>query len=145
MNSQVAVGGGIPILINGLKYGSVNVYKPGAPENLPATGDVNDADMRYLLQKSSSGYAIQNNEYVGKSIFAYNSKTGKIMLIVQEDGQKGMTLDQIRDNLIKQGYDNAISFDGSNSATLVQDQQTLVTPGLKKNATIPSGITISER
>lgn len=56
-----------------------------------------------------------------------------------------MTLDQIRDYLAGQGYDNAISFDGSNSATLVQNQQILVTPGIEKNATIPSGITISEK
>lgn len=65
------------------------------------------------------------------------------MLVVQEDGTEGMTLTQIRDHLIGLGYDNAISFDGSNSATLVQDKTVVVEPGSKKNNTIPSGVTLA--
>lgn len=62
------------------------------------------------------------------------------MLAVQEDGTAGMTLTQIRDYLIGLGYDNAISFDGSTSATMVKDKNIKVQPSSVKDNTIPSGV-----
>ncbi|GHT17539.1 hypothetical protein FACS189429_1840 [Bacteroidia bacterium] len=49
------------------------------------------------------------------------------------------------DYLIEQGYNNAISFDGSTSATLVQDKSILVNPSGTKDKTIPTGIRIMEQ
>jgi len=77
---------------------------------------------------------------VGKSILAYDSNTGTIMLVVQQNGTNGMNLTQIRDYLAGLGFNNAISFDGSSSATLIKDNSTLVQPSNIKNNTIPSGI-----
>ena len=45
--------------------------------------------------------------------------------------------------LVKQGFDNVLSFDGSTSSCLIQDSKILVTPSDRKNNTIPSGITFS--
>jgi exopolysaccharide biosynthesis protein len=55
-----------------------------------------------------------------------------------------MTLDQIRDKLSADGYDNALSFDGGSSSTLIRDGKTLVSPKWFKDNTIPTGLHISE-
>lgn len=139
-NADLAVGGGIPVMINGLKYGEKNIYSSDAPAGLPEVGDPGEANRKYLLQRSNAGYPKQDNATVGKSILAYNSKTGAFMLAVQQDDTQGMTLTEIRDRLAGLGYDNAISFDGSTSATLVKDQSIMVQPSSTKNNTIPSGV-----
>jgi hypothetical protein len=140
-DADFGVGGGIPVLIDGLKYGSKNIYKKGAPAGLPMVGDPGEGNRKFLDQRSNAGYPKQDNRTVGKSILAYNSKAKSTMIIVQENGVEGMTLTEIRDRLISLGYDNAISFDGSNSATLVKDDKIIVNPARIKNNTIPSGIT----
>ena len=142
-DSKLAIGGGIPIIINGLPYGEKNEYKKGSPNNLPSTGSVDEKDKKYLTTKSSKGYKPQNVIDKGKSILAYNSRTNSILLIVQENGVNGMTLDQIKSDLIKRGYNNAISFDGSSSATLIKDDKIIVDPAFYKDNSIPSGIQFS--
>ena len=72
---------------------------------------------------------------------AFNSKTNDFLLIVQQDGVQGMTLDQIRDYIISKGFDNAISFDGSTSATLMSNNTVKVSPSERKNNSIPTGAT----
>jgi len=138
--SKLAVGGGIPLIIDGLKYGAQNIYSSDAPPGLPLVGDPGDANRKYLLQRSNAGFPLQDNDQVGKSILAYDSNTGTIMLVVQQNGTNGMNLTQIRDYLAGLGFNNAISFDGSSSATLIKDNSTLVQPSNIKNNTIPSGI-----
>jgi exopolysaccharide biosynthesis protein len=68
------------------------------------------------------------------------------MIIVSPDQLKsgGMTLDQIRDKLAADGYDNALSFDGGSSSTLIKDGKTLVAPKWFKNNSIPTGLHVSE-
>jgi RHS repeat-associated protein len=152
VNSAVAFGGGIPIVLNGLAYGETNAYKAGAPAGLSSTGDPGAANQQYLTQRSNSGYALQNDKAIGKSIVAFNSKTNDFLIISQQNGISGMTLDEIRDYIISKGFDNALSFDGSTSATLVSNSpslipvgtykaQTIVTPAKHKNNTIPVGAT----
>ena len=109
------MGGAVPVIINGVKF-----------------------------DEKALGYAKQNKCDVGKSIFAYNSKNNSIMLVTQQNGVAGMTLDEIRDYLFGLGYDNAISFDGSGSATLVQDQKVIVSPDWYRNLLMPTGIIVSE-
>jgi RHS repeat-associated protein len=140
--SYTGFGGGIPVYVGGLKYGDKNLYTSDAPANLPQTGPPG-VDNKYLLQRSNAGYASQNDATVGKTVIGYNSKTNTWVLVVQEEGIKGMTLDQIRDKLIADGFDNILSFDGSTSATMVKDKQTIVTPSTRKNNTIPTGITFT--
>jgi len=139
-DADFAVGGGIPLIINGLKYGASNIYSKGAPAGLPLVGDPGAENRKYLLQRSNGGYPNQDNNKVGKSILAYSSTKKSTMLVVQQNDVNGMTLTQIRDELASKGYDNAISFDGSSSATLVKDDKTLVTPAGYKDNSIPSGV-----
>lgn len=96
-----------------------------------------------MIQNSSAGYEFQNNETVGKTILAFDNK-GNFMIVSQQNGVKGMTLDQIRNDLIAKGYTNAISYDGSTSATLLKDNQIINSPDNRKNNSIPVGAKVTE-
>jgi hypothetical protein len=140
----MGIGGGFPLYINGLKYGDKNVYSNDAPDGLPTSGPPGSVGETYIVQRSNGVYRDQNkSNMIGKTILGYNSKTGDWIVVAQQAGRKGMTLDQIRDNLIKQGYTAIVGFDGSTSSTVVRDKTTIVTPSALKNNTIPSGVTLS--
>lgn len=144
--SQTAFGGGVPVVINGKPYGEKNIWKDNTPETIVKneTGKVSDANMEWLKQKSSSGYSIQNQANdIGKSILGYNSIKKTWILVSQEDETNGLSMDQIRDRLIKLGYDHVISFDGSSSATLVKDKTIINEPLFYKDNTAPVGIQLS--
>lgn len=142
-NSFSGFGGGIPIVVNGLKYGETNLYSANAPKGLPLVGYPGKGNEKYLVQRSNLGFKSQNDKELGKTIIGYNSKTNEWLLVIQEDGVNGMKLTEIRDKLVKQGFDNVLSFDGSTSSCLIQDSKILITPSDRKNNTIPSGITFS--
>jgi len=76
-------------------------------------------------------------------VIGYNSNKRIWTLVVQPDGNDGMSLDAIRDLLIKQGNTMILSFDGSGSSTLVKDTKTIVNPDGYKNNAIPNGATFS--
>jgi len=65
------------------------------------------------------------------------------MLIVQADEANGMSLVEIRDNLLSMGFDNALASDGSSSATLVKDHTIYADPAFYEDRSIPSGITFT--
>lgn len=94
-----------------------------------------------IIQNSSAGFPLQNNSTVCKIILAFDNK-GNFMIVSQENGVEGLTLDGIRNELIKNGYNNAVSFDGSTSATLVKDKKIITKPDSRKNNSIPVGIRI---
>lgn len=123
-DASIAFGGGIPIVINGQKYGE------------KTDGDILGA----------KGYANQNSTSVGKVVIGFNSKTNELILVVSPDELKegGITMDQLRDNLSSSGYNNIISLDGGSSATLIQDRKVLVRPVWYKNNTIPVGLQVTE-
>jgi len=50
-------------------------------------------------------------------------------------------MNQIRDYLISKGFNNAISFDGSSSSTLLSDNSAVAIPADYKNNAIPTGAT----
>ncbi len=126
-NSSLGYGGGIPLIVNGMPYGESKKFD--------SSGN--------MVQNSSNGYPLQNNSTVGKSIVAFDSK-GNFMLVSQQNGTNGMTLDGIRDHLMSKGYTNAISFDGSTSATLMRDNTIINSPDRRKNNSIPVGIQVRQ-
>lgn len=145
-DAKFGVGGGTPLIINGLKFGEGNIYTDDAPDRVKkigAKGWVDPADWKYLKQKSNGVYAGQNDALKGKTILGFNSKADTWIIVSQQNGTQGMTLDQIRDRLASQGYTNVLAFDGSSSSTLVQNGQPLVKPDDRKNSTIPSGLNLS--
>lgn len=136
-------GGGIPVYVNGLKYGEKNIYSSDAPEGLPEIGDPGEKNRKYLLQRSNAGWKAQVGKDVGKTVIGYNSLQKTWNIVVQKDGVEGMTLYEIRDKLISQGYDNILSFDGSTSSSLIHGPNILVNPSERKDNTIPTGIRFS--
>jgi hypothetical protein len=141
--SSVGIGGAVPLIVNGKLYGTTNIYSKDAPAGAPITGPVPPEFEIFLLQKSSTGFKLQNNKTIGKTIVGYNSKTKQFIIGVQENGVAGLDLETIRDFYVSWGFDNVFSFDGSNSSTLVWDSWIIVDPAHHKNASIPIGITFT--
>ena len=145
-DSHFGFGGGIPLIVNGLKYGAKNKYSSEAPKGLPEVGFPGTENEKYLLQRSSSGFVAQNSKSksTGKTILGYNSSNDTWIIVSQQNGAKGgMSYEKIRDVLYDKGYDNVLGFDGSTSSTLTQDGNQLVSPNVRKNSTIPSGLILS--
>jgi RHS repeat-associated protein len=141
--SSVGIGGAVPLIVNGKLYGTTNIYSKDAPAGAPSTGPVPPEFEKFLLQKSSTGFKIQNNKTLGKTIVGYNSNTKQFIIGVQENGVEGLDMETIRDFYVSWGFDNVFSFDGSNSSTLVWDSRIIVDPAHHKNASIPIGITFT--
>ena len=142
-DSYNAVGGGRPLIIDGLPYGGVNKYTSDAPAGLPTTGDPGVENRKYLTQKSAAYFPNQNNPQMGKTIVAHNPTSNEVMIIVQEHGSHGYSMDALRNYLVKKGFTNALSFDGSDSSLLIKDNSTLIDNSLIKDIYTNSGITFS--
>ncbi len=137
-NSKNAVGGGRPLILNGLAYGTENKYSDGRPNN---AGPVADADKQFLTQKSANYFSAQNSVTKGKTIVAYNPTSKEVMIIVQQDGVHGYSMDGYRNYLAKNGFTNALSFDGSDSALMLRDKDVLIKNGETKDKYTDSGVT----
>ncbi len=137
----VAFGGGIPVIIGGLRFGSENKYAPGAPSGLPVKGDPGAGNGVFLVQRSNAGFADQEarGNRLGKVVVGIERESNTLIIVAQEDGENGMKLSEIRDSLSNLGVDDALAWDGSDSATLVTDSTVQVSPGKMKNNTIPAG------
>lgn len=145
-NANWGIGGGTPMIVNGTKFGETNIFKANAPDRVKNVGEkgwVNQEDWQYLDQKSNGVYAGQNSSMIGKTVLGVNSKTNQFIIVSQQDGTQGFTLDQIRDRLAKQGYNNVLAFDGSTSSTLVENGKVKVSPDQRKNNTMSSGLNLS--
>jgi hypothetical protein len=141
--SYNAVGGARPLIINGLPYGEFNKYSNDAPKNLLQKGDPGEKYRKYLTQRSAAYFPQQNITTKGKTLIGYNNRNQKVIIIVQEDGVDGYTLDAFRNYLFKNGYINALSFDGSTSALLIKDNSVLIENSYSKDKTTDSGISFS--
>jgi hypothetical protein len=141
-DSDFGLGGGTPIIIGGMKYGTTNIFSE-QKDGMLQVGAVSPEHQQYLLQKSNGVYVGQNGRTIGKTILAYRSSDGLWKLISQENGTEGCLLDELRDHLANDGFDHVIGFDGSNSATLSKDGRTLVAPALQKDNTMPAGLNLS--
>jgi RHS repeat-associated protein len=143
-NAEVGVGGAFPVIINGLPYGVSNKYKQGAPAGLPGRGDPGPSNRQYLVQRSNFGFESQHTKLFsrgGKVVMGIDRPRQLLFLMVQEqDAKPGMSLPEIRDSLALIGVTDALSWDGSDSATLVRDNRVVVKPGLAKDVTIPFGV-----
>jgi hypothetical protein len=129
------------VIIGGFPFGTENQYTSGAPSGLPRTGDPGAARRRFLTQRSNTAFSIQEakGDTLGKTVMGIERSNNLIILVVQNHGTTGMRLSEIRDSLIHLGVDDALAWDGSDSATLVRDSTVQVQPGQVKNNTIPVG------
>jgi RHS repeat-associated protein len=148
-DSQIAFGGGIPVIIDSLPYGIQNKYKAGAPSNLPVTGDPGPGNEKWLEYRSNKGFEEMfrqkhfkvANEKGGLTVMGIDRETNRLLIIVKPQGStESWRITDIRDFLVKEGVEDALAWDGSSSSTLVLDSKILSDPADKKNKTIPFGI-----
>ena len=148
-SSQIAFGGGIPVIVNGLPYGIDNKYKDGAPNGLPSNGDPGSGNEKWLLYRSNKGFEGMyrqkhggfSNEKGGLTVMGIDKETNRLIIIVKpNDSTSSWRITDIREYLIKEGVENAIAWDGSTSSTLVVDKHVFSQPSSKKDNTIPFGL-----
>lgn len=151
IDSSVAFGGAIPLVINGLKFGDGNLYyptygvtNPNVPiaTQGPLTGDPGDFEP-FLFQRNNSGFAawVSNPLSTGKTAVGFNPDTGEFMLAVQEHGStNGMSIVDLREEFYKRGFTNALLFDGSDSSMITNQRGLFIPPGSIKNDIIEVGI-----
>jgi RHS repeat-associated protein len=140
-DSEVAFGGGVPVILHGLPYGPKNVYRAGAPAGLPETGEPGEGNQQYLVQRSNGVFKGQEGRGadVGKVVTGLNRDEKLFFVMVHEDGTSGILLSEMRDALQLLGVTDALAWDGSDSATLIRDSQVFVSPGSTKNNRNPVG------
>jgi hypothetical protein len=112
-----AVGGAVPLLINGQEVSGYN-----------------KAWRRYL-----------ENAETGKNIVAYNSRTNTAALFIQPEGVSGYPLKNLRAFIQGAGYDYAVLFDGSGSTSLRYLGKSVVKASLIREPLIPLGIGFKAR
>ena len=135
-SSCAAVGGLAPIVVDGLPYGTTNMYSTGVPPGAPATGDVDPKYQKYLVQKSNAMFTALEGRgtTVGKVAVGYSSAKHKLKLVIEADGDaKGIDAEKVRTMFTIDSMDNAVFMDCSNSATLWFDGSFEVRPSQHKN------------
>ena len=129
------------MIINGLPYGVTNQYVPGAPPNLPQTGEPGAGNEQFLTQRSNKGFTKQEEggPSLGKAVTGLGPD-GTVYVIVEQHGAAGVPLSTVRDTLGRIGVRDAVSWDGSDSSLLMIDNDLVVQPGRGKNNFLPAGI-----
>ena len=120
--SDAALGGLGPLIINRLKFGIGNLYHSGVPAGAPHTGEPGPRHRPFLAQRNNNTYVdfAAMGDRRGKVVLAIARAAQKILVLVQpEDTPTGISLDNLRDKLASVGVDDAVFMDGGNSALLV--------------------------
>ena len=141
-NAALGFGGLTPLIINKTPYGVGNKYTPGTSPNAPKDGDPG-AYASSLTQRNSEQFHQTEDKgpKVGKAVLGIDRDKGLMYVVVQKDGNSpGMQLYEVRDALLALGVDDAVGFDGSDSATLTRDEKVVVAPSTRKDWSIPFGI-----
>jgi len=137
-----AIGGLGPVILGGRRYGSQNKYKPGVPSGAPPTGEPGPAYEPFLEIRSNRTYEsfAARGAAVGKVIIGFGAGELPLRIVVQRDGIQGLSLDDIRDRLFRDGVQNAVFLDGSDSAMLFANGRFYVQQGTFKDSTNTVGI-----
>ncbi len=140
-----AIGGVGPLIVGALPFGTIDRYRPGAPPGTvePLIGEPPPPARPYLIQRSNRTFQDVNSRppATGKTIIAYCAVKRTLLVAVQPHGASpGQTHESITSALAQQGFEVAVFFDGSDSATLVFDGKLVVAPGDRKNRTIDIGV-----
>lgn len=130
-----AIGGAGPLIIQGQKYGSGNRYSGSVPAGAPPSGPPGARFGSHLTQRSNATYLSVSSRppSTGKTVLAYSSAAGRILVIAQPHGTAGITHDALRDKLALAGVDHAVFLDGSDSTMLMVGSNLLVRSGQNKD------------
>lgn len=143
---NTGLGGLCPLIHNGVRYGSKNIYKNQDKLSNPViNGEPKKEHIPYLIQRSSNKYislASGENRRKGRAGIGFTAK-GELVIIVQEDGKVGITtFHNFSDLFAKKGCTNACALDGSDSVFLWYGGKFIFEAGRMKNATQVTGIGI---
>lgn len=141
--ADTALGGLGPIIIGGLRYGVGNLYRAGVPSGAPNTGPVSSTFRPFLVQRNNNTYAALQSRgaAVGKVVVAINRTEDMLLVLVQEDGgSSGMTLNTLRRKLMAIGCDDAVFGDGSDSVMLVVGGRAMIAQGSDKEEATAIGL-----
>lgn len=133
-----------PLIINNLAYNSINLYQKGVSNKAPLIGEPPIEYKKFLLQRSSTKFSEfakkdKDRDYTyGKTCIGISAS--KVIIGVQQDGIKGLSLAGVRDYFIKQGCAYAAFFDGSDSAMLFENGKFTISMGEDKNELCTAGI-----
>jgi len=140
---HAAIGGLGPLVVGGLRYGSGNRYRAGAPPSAPVTGRPGPAARPYLVQRNNNTFVSAESRATptGKTILASCTAEHKILVAVQEDGiSPGVTYTALRDTLARLGFDHAVFLDGSDSSTMMVSGGWVVRAAENKDETNVVGV-----
>ena len=90
----------------------------------------------YMTQRNNSTYVDQQKRSsgTGKSVVSMNKGAGCLLVAVQPNGSAGSDFDGLKQWLLSLHCDNAIFFDGSDSALLCARGKFWARPAAWKNA-----------
>ncbi len=129
------MGGGKPLVINGLPYGDTNRFGTGTPKSFPTTGYPGPAGAGLLSSSATQafyGAERQRNTILRVVPGGAAAERGQnlLVLMMHEHGaDPGISLAGMRDPLVAMGASNALAFDGLGGATLVRDSTVDASPG----------------
>lgn len=142
MNTDAAIGGAGPIIINNRPYAGTNIYDPTASSGAPVTGEPKSPHDKHLVYRGNLTYKALNSAdaRIGKVIIAHSKVNNFLCIIVQSHGKVVRPLDDIRNFLRVLKFENAIFFDGSDSAMLMVNGSFAIRAASNKNETNITGI-----
>jgi hypothetical protein len=138
-----AIGGLGPMISGGIRFGSKNEYRRGAPPGGPETGDPGPAFRGYLETRHNEVYrsfAKLAGRGMGKIVIGYGGSELPVKIVVQRHGVEGLSLDEIRDRLHRDNVQHAVFMDGRDCAMLFANGRFYVQQGTLKDSTNAIGV-----
>lgn len=134
-SSCSAIGGLAPIVVDGLPYGTRNLYAAGVPAGAPPTGDVSAKYKPFLTQKSNRMFVdiLGGGAIAGKTAIGYSRKLARFVIAVQQNGVTGQDAEGIRTVFTDRKVENAVFLDCSTSSTLYLRGKFYAKPSPDKN------------
>jgi hypothetical protein len=116
------------------RHDAKNEYDKTVPPGAPERGEPPPRYASHLTRRGNAMYAnIEDRGWsVGKVAIGMTASAG-IIVAVQADGTKGISLDSFRDKVIAKGARSGVLLDCSDSACLVYKGKVLVMPASHKN------------
>jgi hypothetical protein len=142
-DTTYALGGLGPVIGGGMRFGSKNEYRKGVPAGAPETGEPGPAHRGFLEIKHSELYrsfAGQAGRNAGKVVIGYGKDELPLKIVVQRHGVDGLSIDDIRDRLHRDGVANAVFMDGRECAILFANGRFYVQQGTLKDSTNAIGV-----
>lgn len=140
-NVEAALGNMGPLIINKLPFGAKNAFTP-PQAGARTTGQPDPKNLPFLTQRSNARYGVMVGlaNSSGKVVIGHSLYYRSTLIILQPEGNIGLSITGLRDLLIGTGLDSAVYLDGSTSVMLMLDNQFIVRASSDKNETNVVGI-----